>query len=163
MIPRDRALLAVPLLLTLHNAEEALTIPAALDAVLRRLPTRYLALAPTYPQFLIGLALVTVIVWAAYLSGRGRLVALLVIQAVVLVNVAWHLAAAVMLRGYTPGLATALAVNLPFSVYLLARAWRERWVGRGMMAALLPLALLLHGPGLLLLMWLSGRLAAAVG
>ena len=43
-----------------------------------------------------------------------------------LLNVLAHLLSATMLtRGYAPGLATALLVNLPFSLYLFRRARRE--------------------------------------
>jgi hypothetical protein len=80
---------------------------------------------------------------------------LLLVRATVLLNVLWHVSAAmVVFDGYSPGLVTALLINLPFSVYLLGRAARERWVSRGAMWALLPGALLMHGPllsGLLLL------------
>lgn len=40
------------------------------------------------------------------------------LQMVVLLNVVSDLAAAVfVMRGYSPGLATALAINLPFSIH----------------------------------------------
>jgi hypothetical protein len=62
-------------------------------------------------------------------------------------------------NGYAPGLLTALLINLPFSLYLLRRATRERWVSHRAMWALLPGALLMHGPLLSALLVLTERLA----
>jgi uncharacterized oligopeptide transporter (OPT) family protein len=52
---------------------------------------------------------------------------LLLVQGALLLNVLWHLGVAIFVRGYTPGLITAVTVNLPASVYLLRRTVRERW------------------------------------
>jgi hypothetical protein len=50
---------------------------------------------------------------------------------VMLVNVAVpHVPLAVWFRGYTPGLITAVTVNLPCIAFLLARALGERYVSR---------------------------------
>ena len=118
----------------------------------------------TYPQFLVALVVVTAVPLAVALGGDLRrpgpaTVFLLFVQAVLWVNVLSHAASAAFLGGYSPGLATALAVNLPFSVYLLRRARRERWVGRRTLLVLLPAALVFHGPGLLALLAAAGRLA----
>ena len=74
-----------------------------------------------------------------------------------LVNVASHVGSAIFLRGYAPGLATALALNLPFSIYLLRRAWHERWIARRTLVVFLPLAVLLHGPVIFGIVWLVRR------
>jgi hypothetical protein len=82
---------------------------------------------------------------------------LLLIQTVVLVNVFSHAAvAAFVLHGYAPGVLTALAINLPFSIYLLRRAARENWLSRRALTLLLPSALVVHGPILVGLMILAG-------
>ncbi len=135
----------------------AVRMPPALRGVLP---------AVTYPQFLVALAAVTGVPLAVALAADLRrsgpaTVFLLFVQAVLLVNVLSHVASAVFLGGYSPGLATALAVNLPFSVHLLRRARRERWAGRRTLLALIPAALLFHGPGLLALLaaaaWVAPR------
>ena len=131
MSPRPTSidLLGVPVLLTLHNAEEALFFPRMLPRVAAHLPASITL--PTAEQMQVALAVATVVPWLVWLLGRATRVGmriLLLLQCVVLVNVAWYVAAAVMLGGYTPGLATALAFNLPFSIYLLRRAIVERWV-----------------------------------
>lgn len=166
-ISRRTALLLVPVLITVHNAEEALAMPAALRTLPSRLPASLAGLIPTYPQFLAALAIVTVVPWMVWLLGiarretRAGIVLLLLVQTVMLVNVASHAAAAVFLRGYAPGVVTALALNLPFSLYLLRRALRERWLTPRSLVSIGVAAALIHGPGLLGAMWLVGRITRA--
>jgi hypothetical protein len=69
----------------------------------------------------------------------------LLIQAVVLLNVAAHVfSPLIVLHGYGPGLATALAINLSFSVYVLRRAARERWTTRQGLGLLAPAAVVVR-------------------
>ena len=167
MASRPRVLWLIPILLAVHNAEEALLFPRYLPLVLGRLPEGWRALAGalTLGQVGTALALVTLIplllvIWATRRPESAvPLWLLLLVQATVLLNVLWHVSTAmVVFDGYAPGLMTAVLINLPFSVYLLGRAARERWVSRGAMWALLPGALLLHGPLLSGLLLLTERL-----
>jgi Protein of unknown function with HXXEE motif len=152
---RLRVLWLVPVLMALHNAEEALFFPRYLPLVLARLPDSWRALAGalTLGQVWTALVLVTLLPlavagWASMRpESRAPVWLLLLIQATLLLNVLWHASAAVLVfDGYAPGLVTALLLNLPFSVYLLRRAAREEWVPRRALWALLPGALLMHGP-----------------
>jgi hypothetical protein len=148
----------VPLLLTLHNLEEAIFMKGFLGRFAARIP---ILPAVTYGQFLLALGLVTLAPYAFAASGpleRRSRAFLLVLgtQMVVLVNVAAHLGVAIWARGYAPGLVTALLVNLPFSVFLFRRALRGSWVRSRDLAWLLLAALLVHGPGLVGLMVLAG-------
>ncbi|HET7233114.1 MAG TPA: HXXEE domain-containing protein [Longimicrobium sp.] len=160
------ALLLVPVLITVHNGEEALGMPRVLRSVPTGVPPVFVGMIPTYSQFLAALAIVTAAAWMIWAlgparrSGRG-ITALLLVQMVMLVNVASHVGAAVFLRGYAPGVVTALALNLPFSIYLFRRAIRERWISRQTLALLGAGAVLIHGPGLLGLMWIARRLPGA--
>jgi hypothetical protein len=82
----------------------------------------------------------------------------LLIQATVLLNVVWHAAAAVVLfGGYAPGVVTAVLLNLPFSVYLLGRSAREHWLSARALWALVPAAIVLHGPLLAALLVFTER------
>ncbi|AHG88908.1 HXXEE motif-containing protein [Gemmatirosa kalamazoonensis] len=165
-MPRRPPLRILAALVPLHNAEEALTFGHYLPAVRARVPPVLAPLAAsiTERQLLVALGAATVVPVAVVLwaerrprSGGARWLALLV-AAVLLVNVASHVAAAVVvLRGYSPGLVTALALNLPGCAWLLWRAARERWVSPGAFAALLPAAFVVHGPLLLGLIALAGR------
>jgi hypothetical protein len=166
-LPRRGVVWLVPALLALHNAEEAMAFPRYLPLVRERVPewARPIVAGVTYEQALIALAIATVIPFgvAAWSVARPRsslaLWSVLLIQAVVLLNVGAHLfSALVILRGYGPGLATALAVNLPFSIYVLRRARREGWTTRQGLLALAPAALVVHGPLLVGAILLAGGL-----
>lgn len=162
-VSRRTALLLVPVLITVHNAEEALLIPSVLRVLPRRLPSGLGLSIPTYPQFLAALAVVTLVPWLVWLFGvarretRAGVTLLLLVQMVMLVNVASHVGAAVFLGGYAPGVVTALALNLPFSIHLFRRAMAERWISLRTLAFLFTAAVLIHGPGLFGLMWIAGR------
>jgi len=167
VIPRG-PLWLVPLLLFLHNLEEALTLPRYLAVAQARAPELLHTLVATvsYPSFLWALLVATllplaVVAWAAtHPAARWAHWLTAVVQAVFALNVLVHLAAAVALRGYAPGLLTAVLVNLPFSVAFFTRAARERWLTRRALWGTLPAAIALHGPGLLGLL-LLGRLLAS--
>src|SRR4051812_28920908 len=123
MMKRKTLLWLIPLLAAIHNAEEAATMPRFLGEGRLRLPAtvREAASNISYPQFLVALVFVTLIpiVIAAFGDlNRERSVAayaLLCTQVVMFINVFWHLAMALLTRGYVPGLISALAINLPFS------------------------------------------------
>ena len=68
------------------------------------------------------------------------------------------LAGALLLRGYGPGLITALAINLPFSLILLNTAWDAAWYPHAALLWLVPLALFLHGPVLVGLLVVTSRI-----
>lgn len=156
----------VPILLTLHNAEEALAFPSYMPRMRTLLPEPFASLAASlsYSTMLGALtvlsALAFLIAWAATARPRSRraLWALLVLEAAVGVNVIAHLLSAVMIfHGYSPGLATALMINAPFAIYCFRRARRERWLSTAALRATVPASLLLHGPILLGGLWLAGR------
>ena len=166
-----RALLwLVPLWITLHNLEEMAGMGSMLAALPGKIPGWLVdalagaGLPPSYRQFLLMLLVVTALPYLlASLGGarraRGpRTFLLVTTQAVMFVNVFSHLVSMAVMGGYVPGLVTALAINLPFSLYLFAVGLRQGWLRWGDLVYLLPVALVLHGPGLLGLTALSGWL-----
>ena len=153
----------LPVVIAVHNAEEALTAPAYLPRVndyVARVPMlRDAGLPPSLTQLYIALVIVTIVPalmigWAT--SGRESaakrgLVA--VVAAALLWNVLIpHVSAMIAFRGYAPGGLTALLVNLPFCVYFFRRSSRDGILTRGEMTwaiifglfllALVPLLLL---------------------
>jgi hypothetical protein len=161
---RKTLLWLIPLLAAIHNAEEAATMPHFLGEEHLWLPAaaREIAANISYSQFLAALVVVTLIpiIIAAFgdLSRErsGAAYALLCTQVVMFINVFWHLAMALLARGYVPGLISALALNLPFSIYILRPALIERWFSRRAMALAFLIALLLHAPLLWLIMTVTG-------
>ena len=156
----------VPLVMTAHNLEEALFMRAALPEVnvlVAASPVGFLA-PVSHPQFLIALGVVTVIPYLFVALGAlrcgTRLAArlLVLVQTTMLINVVFHVGAALALRGYAPGLLTALFLNLPFSIWLLHRAMRDKWVTPDVLRYFGLLALILHGPALVALIYGAGTI-----
>ena len=122
---------------TLHNAEEAIAYPMF---VAKQSGNLKWAIEPSiFAAALIGLTIAAWIV--TYLSWRNgpRSLAAHVIfgyAAAMLVNVfAPHVPLAIWFRGYTPGLFTAVAVNLPCLPFLLVCARSEDYVASRKAAA----------------------------
>ena len=154
----------LPVVIALHNAEEALTAPAYLPRVgeyVARIPALRDAgvEAPSLPQLYTALVVVTIVPalmigWAT--SGResaAKRGVVAVVAAALLWNVFLpHISAMVAFRGYAPGGLTALLVNLPFCVYFFRRSSRDGILTRRQMTwgiifglfllALVPLLLL---------------------
>jgi hypothetical protein len=128
--PFIQLLWGVPILLAVHNLEEA--------PFMEKWP-RELSL-PIHPivstkQFVAAVTLLTIAGFAVTYFGVttsnqpiGTSI-ILGIQMVMLVNVfVPHLATAIRFRKYSPGIITGLLLNLPFSIYLFNRAMQERFM-----------------------------------
>jgi hypothetical protein len=143
----------------LHNAEEALTIPAMLPRA-QAIFASVLGPGATLPsarQYYIALMAITVaafVLWRMALWWDSLSYLLVVLQATMALNVVSHLGAAVALRGYAPGLVTAVLVEGVVSVVVYRRLKRAGWMSRLQWMLTPLLALVLHGPvalGLLVL------------
>lgn len=153
----------IPVALAVHNIEEAMMFPSFLQHGRGRLREILPSFAADIQPDALRVALLwatllplVVLIWATW---RPRSVAArwsaIAVQYVVAINVASHLIAAVFVKGYSPGLYSAVLINAPMSVYLLRRATREQWLPPRAWRGLLPVALFLHGPGLLALLFVS--------
>ena len=141
-------------LFALHNAEEVLTFARYHSRLLDLAPPPLDSVAPLLSPsvFIVSASLVTLaalmlVMWATRRQRAAALWWVLLLQSVVLLNVGVHVAGALAIQGYVPGLLTALVFNLPFSVYLLRKAWLEEWVSTQALIGLAPAALVAHGPG----------------
>jgi|WetSurMetagenome_2_1015567.scaffolds.fasta_scaffold781987_1 hypothetical protein len=148
-----RYLIAVPVLLTIHNAEEAWGGLARLRPVLAaRLPSSLAPLLGSDRGWMLALVTVTLVPWVALLFGDlGRrdsaAVRLLVIaQAVMTLNVLSHVGGTLLTRSYVPGVLTAVLLYVPFAARFFPLARREMWVNRRLFAWLPAIAVALHGP-----------------
>jgi hypothetical protein len=118
-----------PIVVTLHNAEEAIWLPGwSKRAVLWHRPV-------TPGSFRFAVTVLTVLAFAVTglsdLSGKQSAWTYLAFgyMATVLANVLIpHIAFTVALRSYMPGVATAVALNLPVLSLLVALAIREGYV-----------------------------------
>jgi uncharacterized protein with HXXEE motif len=141
---RRWAIWLLPVVVALHNLEEAVFFPRYLPRTLGRLPAGVRDwLGPiTMDEMAAALALATVIplvvsLWAAARpASRTALRLVLALWAILLLNAVWHVGVALLLfGGYAPGVITAVALNLPLSVLILRRAMAERWLRQSSTAA----------------------------
>jgi hypothetical protein len=118
-----------PIVVTLHNAEEAIWLPGwSKRAVLWHSPV-------TPGSFRFAVAVLTLlafaVAWLSAESGKQSVWTYLTFgcMVVTLANVLIpHLALTVSLRSYMPGVATAMALNLPVLSLLVVLAIREEYV-----------------------------------
>ena len=129
------------LCVALHNLEEGVAaksyLPRVHNLLRQHVPATLLGVVPTLDRFyiaLLGATLVPLVLTVIATTGKpSRLKSYLVavIAMGLLLNVFIpHVPAAVALGGYAPGVATALLLNLPFSIYFLRRSVREGHVDR---------------------------------
>jgi hypothetical protein len=121
-----------PLVVTLHNAEEALWLPGWSErAGLWKTPVatdvfRFTAAILTVLAF--------VLTWLSVTSGKQTIWTYLTVGYIIamLANVLVpHVAASLALRRYTPGVVTAVTLNLPVLSLLAVLALREGYVFGG--------------------------------
>ena len=118
-----------PLAISLHNLEEAIWLPEWS----RRAGRWHAPVVPGVFRFAVTIltAVALVLAWLSFRSGRQSIWTYMAFGYMVamLLNVLIpHLAATVALRRYMPGLATALALNLPVLSLLAILALRENYV-----------------------------------
>lgn len=151
---RTRVLWLVPLFFALHNLEEWLALQTFLPLLGRRAPLLADHL-PSITQY--GVALIVISILPFVFALLRQVYLLVITQAVVAINVVSHVVAALLFRGYTPGLLTAVAINLPFSLYFFRKLRESGTVRGGRVRRIVPIAILLHGPVLVGLLWWLGR------
>jgi hypothetical protein len=147
-IPLDRLLWLVPVILTIHNLEEA----PFMEKWYKRVPVR-IHLTITTRQFAIAVTFITLAAFlltyigVEYLANRTGYLLVLEIQAILLFNAFIpHIVATVRFRMYSPGVITALLLILPFSLYLFRRAFGENiidWLQIWIMLAIAPFAVVI--------------------
>ena len=118
----------LPIAVTLHNLEEGIWLPAFVVAHRTELPW---TVEPV--EFRFALVVLTVAAWivtyGSWRKGPKTLWAHLTFGSMVtaLVNVfVPHVPAAMIFRGYAPGMVTAVVVNLPVLTLLFILAIRQR-------------------------------------
>jgi hypothetical protein len=156
--PAPRALIwAVPAAVLLHNVEEALTFARYAPTVVALIPGAIRALIPDVEVVYAGLVLaatipITLAVIARRQGTRGWAVfGLLLVAAVMLVNAVWHVTAALLLRGYAPGVATGVAINVPVMTLALRKSHHDGLLTLGTLLMYLAIGVMLHGAVLIAL------------
>lgn len=141
----------IPAAFLVHNVEEAVMIPPmlpVLQATLRGVlgPWATLPSAAPYVAILVILTLAVFALWLAALRHDGLAYGLVVFQATMMLNVLNHVGGAVALRGYAPGVVTALLVETVTTVVVFWRVRRGGWMSRRQWRWAAIWAGVIHGP-----------------
>jgi hypothetical protein len=145
-----------PVVVTLHNLEEALWLPAWANRTgFWRTPV-----SPRFFRFVVAVltALAFLVTWLSARSGAQTVWTYLMFGyiAAMLANAVYpHLALSISTRSYMPGVATAVALNLPVLSFLVASAlsdgqvsgWKALAYAAGVPALLLLPLVVLFKPG----------------
>lgn len=170
-LTKQKLIWLVPLLITVHNAEEAVLMPFVLAKRNAIIPQSSHGLLPviTYPQFLLAVFVMTALPYPiAYYAQRDpqrcgtAMFLLLSVQFMMFLNVFAHLWMAWLMAGYAHGVITAVTVMLPFSIFFFRRAVKENWASGTAWAFICATGLLFHQIGLPLIVTLSGKILKAV-
>lgn len=146
--------LLVGLAFALHNGEEALAAWRLLEFLQSDAPRflREFYAGITVFELQVGLIILTAlgivvtVVTVRSPTASASAFGMMVFAAVLGLNAVAHIGLSIAARSYVPGLVTAIAITLPVSVLLLLRARREAWVTPSVFWAVLPVAVLVHGP-----------------
>lgn len=139
-IPFDRLLWLVPILLAVHNIEEA----PFMENWYKRVPMKF-PLKITTRQFVIAVTFITLAGFVVtylgleYLAKQTGHLLVLGMQAILFFNAFIpHIATTIRFRMYSPGVITSILIVLPFSFYLFRRAfeedllsWNQFWIMLG--------------------------------
>jgi hypothetical protein len=127
----------LPVVGLIHDGEEWLTLPAFSYQLAAKLPAPVAKLVPVTPtQFavsvglLFGLSVLVAGLAASAPHPGWRLLVFDILLAGRGLNGVSHLGQAVLFRGYTPGVITAVGVVWPYVFYVFGRLWRERRLSR---------------------------------
>nr|WP_255548022.1 HXXEE domain-containing protein [Erythrobacter ani] len=152
-----------------HNAEEAIALaiyPSAPTDLANA--TGFSIAIPSPGRIYAGLALFTFIPALVLLRARRNAAPGLVFMSCVIATmmaanaVVPHLAGALWMQSYQPGLVTALAFSLPAGVVFLHTARRAQWLSPGRWRAAVGLGAMLL-PLVLFGFWALGELIAEIG
>ena len=146
--------LLVGVAFAVHNGEEALAAGRLLEFMRAHAPAFVGALyagitiSELQTSLLMLTALGFVVSALAASSPRSSASAcgMMVFAAVLALNGLLHIGLSMTSRSYMPGVVTALLITLPLSMLLLLRARREAWTSTWVFWAVVPAAVLIHGP-----------------
>ena len=138
----------------LHDSEEWLLATQMLQFMQSDAPdfVRHVYFGITVPELqavlltLTSVVLVVIATAAFFASTVTAAFGTMVLAALLGVNAVFHIALFVDTGAYAPGLLTGVMVSLPIAVALLVQARRQRWTPTPAFLAVVPAAVLVHGP-----------------
>ena len=113
---------------SVHNLEEALTMPKWLGINATQLPyTKFIPVSTLQQGLPIALIIATLLlilipVLAIYKKWDHRIFGIVLVMC--LINALGHLLITIVFWGYSPGVITALIINLPLSIFIIRQLFK---------------------------------------
>ena len=114
---------------SIHNLEEALTVSKWYESNASRLPiTEYIQISTIQQIFPIALIIATLLLFlipilAIYKKWDNRLLG--IVLGIFLVNAIQHILTTIVFGGYSPGVVTAIIINLPLSIFMIRQLFKN--------------------------------------
>lgn len=148
-------------IILIHNIEEGLTMKVWANKYIPLLPLNIQKVLPYQltsnfgTQIIISLFLVTLIMLLFvifFIKSQNILArhALMLIAVIMLINVFQHVFVTIYFQNYSPGVVTAVFLNLPFFSYFLYKSYTSGYVTKSLLLRLFPLAIFVTTLGLIL-------------
>ena len=114
---------------SIHNLEEALTMSKWLGLNEANIPMKFIPISTIQESFPIGLIIVSLLLFlipiiAIYKKWDNRILA--VALGIFLINAIQHILISIVFMGYSPGVITALLINLPLSVFMIKQLFKHK-------------------------------------
>ena len=114
---------------SIHNLEEALTMSKWYVSNETKLPiTEYITISTVQHIFPIALIIATLLlllipILAIYKKWDNRILG--IVLGIFLVNAIQHILVTIVFWGYSPGVITALIINLPLSIFMIRQLFKN--------------------------------------
>jgi len=114
---------------SIHNLEEALTMSKWYESIETKLPiTEFIQISTIQQIFPIALIIATLLLFlipilAIYKKWDNRFFG--IVLGIFLVNAIQHILTTAVFWGYSPGVITALIINLPLSVFMIRQLFKN--------------------------------------
>ena len=114
---------------SIHNLEEALTMSKWYVSNETKLPiTEYITISTVQHIFPIALVIATLLlllipILAIYKKWDNRILG--IVLGIFLVNAIQHILVTIVFLGYSPGVITALIINLPLSIFMIRQLFKN--------------------------------------
>ena len=114
---------------SIHNLEEGLTMSKWYESNLNKLPiSEYIEISTIQNIFPIALIIVTLLLFLIPILAvckKWDIRILGIVLGVFLVNAIQHLLTTIAFLGYSPGVITALIINLPLSIFMIRQLFKH--------------------------------------
>jgi hypothetical protein len=114
---------------SIHNLEEVLTMSKWYESNVTKLPiTKYIQISTIQQIFPVALIIATLLLFlipilAIYRKWDNRILG--IVLGACLVNAIQHILTTIVSWGYSPGVITALIINLPLSIFMIRQLFKN--------------------------------------